>query len=375
MERVNVQKVPFSTPTNSAIHQLQSRNWTEEKVEGTEEKKIDSGTNTELKPKLSHNLANISILAPKAVEGENFQSPMITRKSSYLSEAGNLFTLPGNARENSQLFRQEIQQFKRENSPQHIAAKQEQLHNNSAPKAKVTQKDDGHTLRRCGSSPAFSPPIGRKTTNLKGTYGKFKVEHGLDKKPTASDYGEYYIKIEMNPNSKTKGSTIGFLQTVRRGTAAGNWSSKATDPGMTKERAARTTKEGWRVDRANPAKDKTPLYGMKKNKAGKVVSRGNANMGEYKGSKPWMYDIPSVLDPTAMEFVATAIDVSSGTSYGAVFWGFEYDSSSNHYQEVTPALVSQGDAKLKGRDEAIEKWNKSVATPGSGIDQAPTIKD
>ena len=129
------------------------------------------------------------------------------------------------------------------------------------------------------------------------------------------------------------------------------------------------------ADRADPGVDKTPLYGMKKDKSGNVVSRGNANTGKYKGADPWMRDTPGVLDPTAMQFVATAMDVSAGTSFGAVLWGFEYDSSKSHYKEQTPELISKGDPMLKGRNEAIEKWNKAVATPGSGIDQAPEINE
>lgn len=285
-------------------------------------------------------------------------------------------SLPGNAQENSRLFRKDITQFQKENPTTQISNQQQQLYQDSA-STKVQLSDRSHTIRRCGctSDPAFAPPIGRKKTKLKGTYGKFEVEHGLDKKPTASAYGEYYIKIEMTPNSKTAGSEIAFLQTARGGTSVGNWSTKKNDPYIDKAIADRTTKKGWSVDRANPAKDKTPLYGMKKNKAGKVVSRGNANTGKYKGANPWMWDIPGVPDPYAIQFVATAIDKSTGTSFGAVFWGFEYDSSKSHYKEYKPSLISKGDEKLTGRNEAIDKWNKVVATPGSGIDQAPTITE
>ncbi|ACK69227.1 hypothetical protein PCC7424_0771 [Gloeothece citriformis PCC 7424] len=375
MERVEVQKVPSSTsPVTSQIKRVQSHDHSEEpEGELQQDKTFDLGEQLERSARLSHNLANISVTTPNSStpNGVAIQSKT---EMSIQPLWRNISSISGSATQNSQLFRQKITQFQQENTTSKIAAKQQQLHHN--PKSTpVTLKDSSSTIRRCASNPSFSPSLGRKNTNLKGTYGEFKVEHGLDKAPTKSEYGEYYIKIEMTPNDKTGSSEIGFLQTARRGTSAGNWSTKASDAGMTKERAERTTKSGWRVDRADPGKDKTPLYGMTKNKSGKVVSRGNAQTGKFKGSNPWMWDTPGVLDPTAMQFVATAIDVSTGTSFGAVLWGFEYDSSSSHYQEQTPTLLSSGNALLKQRDEAIDKWNKSVATPGSGIDQAPTITE
>lgn len=386
MERVNVQKVPSSTsPVTSQTNQTQSHHQGGEEVdELQQDKSFDLGEQMEKSARLSHNLANISIttpnlststsINPQRKQAEDTLKPPSPAISPSQPLWSNISSISGQATQNSQIFRKQISQFQQENSSSHIAAKQQNLHHQSN-SPQVELKDSSKTIRRCASNPSFSPPIGRKTTNLKGTFGDFKVDHGLDKAPTASKYGEYYIKIEMTPNSQTGGSEIGFLQTVRRGTSSSNWSTKATDPGMTKERAERTTKEGWRVDRADPSVDKTPLYGMTKDKAGKVVSRGNAQTGKFKGSKPWMMDTPGVLDPNAMQFVASAIDVSTGTSYGAVSWGFEYDSANNLYKEETPTLLSKGDAKLTGRNEAIDKWNKAVATPGSGIDKAPTITE
>ncbi len=266
---------------------------------------------------------------------------------------------------NAMRFRKDIQSFQQTHPPEQRSHLQRQL-------APNIQQDSSRTLRRKGGT-AFAPAIGRNKTQLKGTYGEFNVEHGLDKLPTDTKSGEYYVRIEMTPNAQTNGKDISFLQTVRRGTTAGNYSSKATDSGMTKERAERTTAEGWRVDRADPAKDKTPLYGMKKNASGDVVSRGNAETGKFGGNKPWMRDVPNVLDPTVMEFVATAIEPAAGTDFGAVSWGFEYDSSASLYKEKTPALVSPGDPSLAARSEAIKKWNDAVAKPGSGIDQAPQV--
>ncbi|NCD71686.1 DUF4157 domain-containing protein [Mucilaginibacter sp. R11] len=284
-----------------------------------------------------------------------------------------LSMIQNNYKDNSSMFRRDISNFSQKNPADKIEEKQQMMLKKPGSQ-KITRQDNSRNLRRCAGGGGFSPDTTTKTKTLKNTFGDFKVEHGLTKLP-AAELGEYYIRIDMTPNAKTGKSKIGFLQSVRRGTSTGNWSTKAGDSGMDADRAARATKDGYRVDRADPSVDKTPLYGMKKNAAGNVVSRGNADTGSFGGSNPWMYDKVGVIDPSVLQFSSSAIDVATGASYGAIGWGFEYDSSRKFYKEEDPTLLSKGDARLKGRDDAITKWNSAVATSGSGIDAAPAVTD
>jgi len=219
----------------------------------------------------------------------------------------------------------------------------------------------------------FKPATGTKETPLKGTYGDFKVKHGLTKVPSKGDLGEYSVEIEMKPNKATGASKVGFMQTVRSANAPGSaWHTKGTDPGMTAERAKRTDpKTGWRVDRADPSTDKTPFYGMYKDDKGKINQYSTARVGTFGGDSARLEDAPSVADPRTREFVATAKDMTDGKEFGAVHWGFAFDSASKTSTEVTPALLDAGAAELKGRNAAVEKWNTVVATDGSGIDKVP----
>lgn len=269
-----------------------------------------------------------------------------------------------------------IAQFRQANPDVVLQQKQAQLSGQAAQKKTEPSAGNSNTIQRCARAPApFAPATGKKTTELKGTYGEFKVEHGLILLPTDKRSGEYEIQITMTPNEKTKGSTISFLQTVRRGTTPGNWSTKKDDSGMTDERAKRTTKDGYRVDRADATTTKSPFYGTVNNGGGTdkldYATYGNAAKGEYKGNNPSLYDKPNVLDPSVLEFLAMPIDMTYGTAFGAVAWGFEYDSASQNYKETTPYLAAPGDARLKGHDDAIAKWNKEVATDKSGILKVP----
>lgn len=219
----------------------------------------------------------------------------------------------------------------------------------------------------------FKPAIGTKETKLAGTFGEFTVKHGLTKAPSKGDLGEYAAHIEMTPNKKAGDSKIAFIQVVRSANEPGSaWHTKKDDPGMTAERAKRTdAKSGMRVDRADPAGDKTPFYGMYKDDKGQLNAYSTARVGWFGGPKPMLDDAPSVADPRTREFVATATDTKTGTEFGAVNWGFSFDSKSKHSGEVTPDLVDAKSDLIKGRDTAMDKWNTEVATKDSGIDKVP----
>lgn len=223
----------------------------------------------------------------------------------------------------------------------------------------------------------FSPKTGTTNTKLKGTYGDFSVEHGLTKVPNktksgTAGFGEYSIQITMTPNAKTGTSEIGFLQVYRQGKTGGGWAMKKGENFLTEEEAKRTEqKEGWAVDRANPKRDKTPLYGMFKNDKGALKQYSYTTVGQFKGSNAVLGDTPAVADPDRMEFTSTAMDISNGTQFGAVGWGFEFDSGSKKYSETVPELVPESSDRLKGRDRAMETWDKIVAVKDSGIDKIP----
>ena len=240
----------------------------------------------------------------------------------------------------------------------------------------------GLQLQRCPEkeqAQSWTPATGKTTTKLTGTYGDYEVEHGLIKAPDPSKsdgWGEYFLKITMTPNAKTGSSQIGFVQVVRRGELSGAWHTKASDPFMGAERAKRTDpKSGFKVDRYDATKAKTPFYGMQKGSGG-LTETSNTHAGKYGGDKPWLKDVPGVgPNPENAEFVATATDMANGTQFDAVKWGFKYDSASKTYVEITPTLVKAGSNEIAGRDRAVKKWNDDVATSGSGIDAVPVTSD
>ncbi|KAB2898096.1 MAG: annexin [Kofleriaceae bacterium] len=223
----------------------------------------------------------------------------------------------------------------------------------------------------------WKPAIGKNTTALKGVYGDFSVEHGLTSAPDpskADGWGDYFLKIEMTPNAKVGTSKIAFIQVVRRGEVSGAWHTKSSDPYMGAERAKRTdAKSGFKVDRYDATKAKTPFYGFNKSATGAVAPGANTAIGEHGGAKAMLKDVPGVgPNPENAEFVATATDTTDGTQFDAVKWGFKYEASSKTYAEVTPTLVLAGSTEIAGRDRAIKKWNDDVAT--GDIDKVP-VKD
>jgi hypothetical protein len=218
----------------------------------------------------------------------------------------------------------------------------------------------------------FKPATGTKVTELKGTFGVFKVTHGLTKAPSKTGYGEYSLLIEMTPNKSVGKSEVGFVQVSRQGTPSGGWATSRSDPYMTDDKAWRTEKKGgWRVDRADAKSDKTAFYGMFKDSKGAIKQYSTAGVGTFGGSPAKLEDTPGVGDPDKMQFTATAMDMKTGVEYGAVSWGYEFNSASKLWAEETPALVDAGSERMQGRDAAFDKWNKDVASTASGIDKVP----
>ncbi|MCB9235290.1 MAG: DUF4157 domain-containing protein [Bacteroidia bacterium] len=279
----------------------------------------------------------------------------------------------GNAQKNAGQFDHGISQFKSENSRESLISGQQNALGEEAP---VQTRDNSGALRRCGgggtppptTTPAakpFMPAAGKKNTVLKGTYGDFTVSHGLVVDNTVTTKRAYEIQIDMKPNQKTEGSNIRFVQTVRRGTVPGTWSTKATDSGMSADRAARAAAGGWRVDRANPGTDKTPFYGHNKDAKGNVQNMSNSRPGSYKGNDVMLWDQPGIVDPSVLEFSSNAMDDRTGVSFGNVSWGFQYNSSTKTYKEETPALLNNGDARLAGQEAAYKKWNEVYGPDGT----------
>lgn len=249
--------------------------------------------------------------------------------------------------------------------------------------APAVQKKDSSSVIQCFGAVSYEANVwpvetGKKTTNLTNDFGTFKVDHGLSKDPaTTANWGEYEISIEMTPNEKTKGSTIRFVQSVRRGTTPGNWSSKSTDSGMNADRARRAAEGGWRVDRADPTKAKTPFYGHQIDTTGTLTATSHARPGAFGGDKPYLYDAAGVLDPNVMEFSSDAMDDKTGVSFGKVAWGFQYSSASKTYQEETPRMLpattnwflnmfSEDARRVAGEQAGRAKWNEVYGAGGTG---------
>lgn len=100
---------------------------------------------------------------------------------------------------------------------------------------------------------------------------------------------------------------------------------------------------------------------------GRSTRRGLAGSG---GASALMQDTPGVVDPYKIEFSATAMDMHSGTRYGTVAWGFEFNSERQLYAEETPRLLDDTAERARGREEAFEKWNRDIAGK-DGIDRIP----
>lgn len=220
-------------------------------------------------------------------------------------------------------------------------------------------------------TPFFTPPLGTREVVLVGRYGLFKVTYGLTRVPDEELGGKYSMRIEMTPNQGVGRSSIGFIQVFRAGKSEGGW---ATQKGgiLSASEAERTTKNGYAVDRGDAQRDKTPFYGMVKLPTGGLRQRYPIRIGRFGGPSAVLQDTPDVGDPYKIEFSATAIDMNSGTRFGSVAWGFEFNSARKLFAEETPRLVEDGGERAQGRDEAVEKWNQVVAGK-DGIEKIPGV--
>lgn len=190
-------------------------------------------------------------------------------------------------------------------------------------------------------------------------------------KSGAAGFGEYSLRIEMTPNKLVGSSEIGFVQAFRAGKSDTEWSTKKGDPYLSESEGERVTKSGWAVDRANAKRDKTPFFGMFKDDKGKLKQYATSRVGKFGGPTVMMSDTPGVADPYKIQFSATAKDIKTGSDYGAVAWGFEYNSSKKISTEETPSLLDATSERIKGRTAAFEKWNQDVAGTADKIDKIP----
>ncbi|HET7502160.1 MAG TPA: DUF4157 domain-containing protein [Kofleriaceae bacterium] len=231
------------------------------------------------------------------------------------------------------------------------------------------------SLQRCKGSPKtaeFAPALGTKTTSLKGTFGDYTVKHGLTQHFDATKmppYGAYNARITMKPNAKTGGHDVAFIQTWRqKDVATGARVTAANPSNVSADEAKRIDpKTGMAVDRADPAGDKTPFFGMTKSGDG-LTEFSTAHKGKSGGDDAFLDDTPGFNDPYEIEFTTTATDMTDGTPYDAIGWGFKYDGANKVYTEITPYLVAAGSEQMAARDRAYKKWNDSIATAASGID-------
>src|SRR5262249_35457879 len=150
----------------------------------------------------------------------------------------------------------------------------------------------------------------------------------------------YYIRIEMFPNARTANAAeIGFVQTLRRGSTPGTWSTQATDLDMTPERARRTVQDpsqAWILDRFDAEVARTPYYGQSLTATGGHTGSDHAQIGNFGGPNPVMEDTPGFAFPReTKQFIACAVCETPvagapderGRSYGCINWGFVFDDA------------------------------------------------
>lgn len=230
-------------------------------------------------------------------------------------------------------------------------------------------------------------------------FGKFEIEDGLVSQPSApGEGGSYGIRIEMFPNFRTANAAqIGFIQTLRRGTTPGTYSTLATDPGMSAERARRTVQDptqAWILDRYNAEEARTPFYGQELTASGDHTGSDHARIGSFGGENPVLEDTPGFGFPReTKEFIACAVCETPvagapnerGRSYGCINWGFVFDNDREpKFVAETPTFSIQNgwtdfNDRSRATNRAVDRWNdmrstyNSTAAAGSEIEEAPRV--
>lgn len=210
-------------------------------------------------------------------------------------------------------------------------------------------------------------------TKLKGNYGEYKISGSFV--PGKLLQWAYQCEIEMKPSSKAKSEGIAWVQVVRRhDTFTDDWAKTREQQGIDGERAKRTDpKTGFRIDRKDATKQKSPFYGLDKKTGGLETSSRNARTGKYGGENPWMRDTPDVFDNDQLEFITTATDMEKGIQFDAIQWGVTFNKAQNVAAPDTPRLIAGGGSQLAGRDRAIDLWNREIAN--GEIDKLPTTSN
>lgn len=203
---------------------------------------------------------------------------------------------------------------------------------------------------------------GEKSKELVGTYGTYTARWQW-----VMVKGVPSLKFELTMHADAKklqaGSQIAFVQVTRRSSDGGKtYATKVTDAGMTEDRAKRTDqKTGFRIDR--DSSEHPPFYGTEKHD-GAITATSNTKIGTVGGQNAWLWDRPRALtSQDSMEFISTATDIATGQQLDAIQWGF----GPNH-ADMTPEIIPGTDARLVGRDRAIDTWNENVAqNEGEGV--------
>jgi hypothetical protein len=195
----------------------------------------------------------------------------------------------------------------------------------------------GVAVQRSPATP-FSPAVGTKTTTLVGAFGDYTVIYGLTQNYDTSrspPWGQYKARITLKPNAKTSGHDIAFIQTWRQTNVSTTTRvTTANPPNVTADEAKRMDpKTGMAVDRASPARDQTPFFGMAKGGSG-LTEYSTAHKGKFGDDDAFIEDKPGFNDPYEIEFTATATDMTDGSPLAAIGWGFKYDSASRIFNET-----------------------------------------
>ena len=227
--------------------------------------------------------------------------------------------------------------------------------------------------------------------SLSNDFGSFTVTRGVASRGSGNWGLSYEIVVKMVPKYAARNSKIDFVQTVRTGEAS-KWNTTAADFGWRGEvdefgmpldksgnpvfiekiaRTEITTGTGWRIDMPNYD---TPFYSK-----GHVPD--NPNVGEYKylwrSTPAILNDAPTIIKVGyKFEAITTAMDMTTGKTFGAVEWGFRVDPGTDGngvLVEYTPSLLagnlqdenidekSAAEEREKGLLLAFKRWNEVYA--------------